>query len=153
MKEIAFNRGLLLFLIAYFFYIDGVNTIISLATSYGATLGLGSTGMILALLVTQLVAVPFSILFSRLANRFGSITMITAAIAVYFVICGVGFFMGYHLEPYQLEYTALVDEALPEQEIQQAGCRAAGNAAAGYPRSGAGRHGGTGLVHRLLRRR
>lgn len=121
MKEIAFNRGLLLFLIAYFFYIDGVNTIISLATSYGATLGLGSTGMILALLVTQLVAVPFSILFSRLANRFGSITMITAAIAVYFVICGVGFFMGYHLEPYQLEYTALVDEALPEQEIQSLG--------------------------------
>lgn len=121
MKEIAFNRGLLLFLIAYFFYIDGVNTIISLATSYGATLGLGSTGMILALLVTQLVAVPFSILFSRLANRFGSITMITAAIAVYFVICGVGFFMGYHLEPYQLEYTALVDESLPEQEIQSLG--------------------------------
>ena len=121
MKEIALNRGLLLFIIAYFFYIDGVNTIISLATSYGATLGLGSTGMILALLVTQLVAVPFSILFSRLANRFGSITMIIAAIAVYFVICGVGFFMGHHIEPYQLELTGLVDEVLPEEEIRSYG--------------------------------
>ena len=67
--RIRSNRGLHLFLLAYFFYIDGVNTVIYLAPHYGATLGLGSTGMILALLVTQLVAVPCSLLFSRLSRR------------------------------------------------------------------------------------
>jgi len=50
--------------------------------------------MILALLVTQLVAVPCSIVFGRLARRFGSINMITVAIGIYIVICLVGFYMG-----------------------------------------------------------
>lgn len=111
MRDIGRSKGLLFFLIAYFFYIDGVGTVINLATNYGATLGLGSTGMILALLLTQLVAVPFSILFSRLAGRIGALNMITIAIAVYFGICGVGFFMGRNVEPYQMEYTAVVEEA------------------------------------------
>lgn len=111
MKDIVRDKGLLLYLVAYFFYIDGVGTVINLATNYGATLGLGSTGMILALLVTQLVAVPFSILFSRLASRVGALRMIGAAIGVYVVICGVGFFMGLNVEPYQMEYTEAVDSA------------------------------------------
>lgn len=55
-------------MLAYFFYIDGVNTVINISTSYGSKLGLDTTGMILALLVTQIVAVPFSILFARLAD-------------------------------------------------------------------------------------
>ena len=114
MKDIARDKGLLLYLVAYFFYIDGVGTVINLATNYGATLGLGSTGMILALLVTQLVAVPFSILFSRLASRVGALRMIAAAIGVYVVICGVGFFMGLNVEPYQMEYTDAVDSAAGE---------------------------------------
>ena len=111
------NRGLLIYLIAYFFYIDGVGTVISLSTNYGATLGLGSTGMILALLVTQLVAVPFSILFSRLAKRFGNIKMIVSAIAVYFCICGVGFFMGRIVEPYQLDYATAARKAAASQMV------------------------------------
>ena len=111
MKSCVTNRGLLIYLLAYFFYIDGVGTIISLSTNYGATLGLGSTGMILALLVTQLVAVPFSILFSKLAGKFGNIRMIITAICVYFCITFVGFFMGRMVEPYQLDYTAQVRSA------------------------------------------
>ncbi len=111
MKRCVTNKGLFIYLLAYFFYIDGVGTIISLSTNYGATLGLGSTGMILALLVTQLVAVPFSILFSKLANQFGNIKMIVSAIAVYFCICFVGFFMGRMVEPYQLDYAAQVRAA------------------------------------------
>jgi UMF1 family MFS transporter len=93
-REIIANRAMLVFMLAYFFYIDGVNTVIHMATVYGSTLGLDSTGMILALLVTQLVAVPCSIVFGRLARRFGSINMITVAIGIYIVICLVGFYMG-----------------------------------------------------------
>lgn len=97
-REIIANKAMLVFVIAYFFYIDGVNTVIHMATVYGSTLGLDSTGMILALLVTQVVAVPCSIAFGRLSKRFGSINMITAAIVVYFLICLVGFYMGITVE-------------------------------------------------------
>ena len=97
-RDIFKVRGILLFMLAYFFYIDGVNTVISISTSYGSKLGLDSTGMILALLVTQIVAVPFSILFGRLSSKVGSIRMITIAIGIYFVICGLGFFMGFNIE-------------------------------------------------------
>jgi len=111
-KGIFKNHGLLIFLLAYFFYIDGVGTIISLATNYGTTLGLGTTGMILALLVTQIVAVPCSILFSRLAKKFHSIRMIIFAIIVYFCITLVGFFMGRMVEPCQIEYRTAAQTAL-----------------------------------------
>ncbi|MDO4572492.1 MAG: MFS transporter [Clostridia bacterium] len=120
-KKCVTNKGLFIYLIAYFLYIDGVGTIISLATNYGSTLGLGSTGMILALLVTQIVAVPFSILFSRLAGRFGAIRMIVTAICVYFCICGVGFFMGRMVEPHQLAYSAEARAVLAEAEVAPAG--------------------------------
>jgi len=97
-KSIFNNKGLFVFVLAYFFYIDGVNTVINLATSYGKTLGLKTTGMIMALLVTQLVAVPFSILFSFLAQKAGSIRMILIAVCAYVVICMVGFYMGLMVE-------------------------------------------------------
>lgn len=97
-RDIFANKAMMVFMVAYFFYIDGVNTVIHMATVYGSTLGLDSTGMILALLVTQVVAVPCSIAFGRLAKRFGSINMISAAIVVYFLICIVGFYMGITVE-------------------------------------------------------
>ncbi len=100
-REISKNRGLLLFIVAYFFYIDGVGTVISISTAYGTALGLGAMGMILALLVTQIVAMPCSILFGRMAGRFSTRRMLLAAIAVYMVICAVGFYMGFSLEPSQ----------------------------------------------------
>ena len=103
--DIFQNKAILVFMVAYFFYIDGVNTVIHMATAYGSSLGLGSTGMILALMVTQLVAVPFSILFSKVSGKIGSIRMISIAIVVYFFICSVGFYMGYSLEPSQKAYT------------------------------------------------
>ncbi|MBE5785553.1 MAG: MFS transporter [Clostridiales bacterium] len=97
-RSIIADKRLLFFIIAYFFYIDGVSTIISMATNYGETLGLGTIGMILALLVTQVVAVPFSILFSNLAKKVGAIRMITVAVCVYFVITIMGFIMGFNIE-------------------------------------------------------
>lgn len=97
-RDIIANRAILVFMLAYFFYIDGVNTVIHMATVYGSTLGLDSTGMILALLVTQVVAVPCSIAFGRLARKFGTIRMITSAILIYIIICAVGFYMGITVE-------------------------------------------------------
>ena len=117
MKRCVNNKGLLIYLIAYFLYIDGVGAVISLATNYGATLGLGTTGMILALLVTQLVAAPCAILFSKLSGKFGAIRMIIAAIAMYFVICGVGFFMGRLVEPYQLDLVSTTRETISAQGV------------------------------------
>ena len=75
-----------LFLLAFFFYIDGVYTIIDMATAYGSALGLDSTGLLLALLVTQIVAFPFAILFGRLAQKYKAENLIMVCIAAYFGI-------------------------------------------------------------------
>ena len=120
--DIVKNKAIFVFMIAYFFYIDGVNTVIHMATAYGSSLGLGTTGMILALLVTQIVAVPFSIGFSKLSAKIGSIKMISIAIVVYFVICTVGFYMGFSLEPSQKVYTdgfnSVVNQAADSAELK-----------------------------------
>lgn len=86
LREIFRNKTIFIFIIAYFFYIDGVGTVIHMATSYGTNLGLDTTGMIIALLVTQIVAMPCSILFGRASGKFSSIKLILFAIAMYLVI-------------------------------------------------------------------
>ncbi|MCL1632820.1 MFS transporter [Sporolactobacillus sp. CPB3-1] len=98
------NRKLLFFVIAYFFYIDGVGTVISMSTSYGSTLGLSSSMMILALFLTQILAVPFSILFGRLTDRLGVYRMLQVGVVMYMLICVLGFYLGFSLEPHQQVY-------------------------------------------------
>ena len=83
MRSIAHDRVLLVFMIAFFFYIDGVHTVISMATSYGAALGIDSTQLVLALLVTQFVAFPSAIIYGKLAGRVGTLRMIVVAVAAY----------------------------------------------------------------------
>jgi len=97
-KKIFKSKKILFYIIAYFFYIDGVGTVIIMSTVYGATLGLDATNMILALLMTQLIAFPCSIWFAALAQRFGSLNLIRGAVCIYLVICSVGFIMGFGLE-------------------------------------------------------
>jgi UMF1 family MFS transporter len=97
-KDIFAQKPIFLFIIAYFFYIDGVGTIISVSTSYGSKLGLDNISMILALLMTQIVAVPFSILFGKLAGKIGALKALCGAVAMYFFITLVGFFMGFNIE-------------------------------------------------------
>ncbi len=87
------EKHILLFLIAFFFYIDGVYTIIDMATAYGSALGLDSTGILLALLVTQFVAFPCSIIFGRLAQKIASYKLITVCIIAYFGIAVFAIFM------------------------------------------------------------
>ena len=93
LKEIFKNKKVFLFLLAFFFYIDGVYTIIDMATAYGSSLGLDTTGLLLALLVTQIVAFPSSIIFGRLARKVASEKLITVCICAYFGIAVFAMFM------------------------------------------------------------
>ena len=70
MKEIGADKPMLIYIISYFFYIDGVHTIISMSTSYGTNLGLDSAGMLLALLLVQVLGLPFCLLYMKLAEKF-----------------------------------------------------------------------------------
>ena len=92
--KIARDKSLLLFMIAFFFYIDAVNTVISMSTSYGTQLGIDSTQLVVALLVTQFVAFPCAILYGRLAGRFGAKTMIVIAVIAYLgIVMFAAFFL------------------------------------------------------------
>lgn len=84
--ELAKEKHIFVFLLAFFFYIDGVYTVIDMATAYGQALGLDSTGLLLALLVTQIVAFPSVLIFSRLVKKIRPETIITICIAAYFCI-------------------------------------------------------------------
>lgn len=97
-KKIFRDKAVFVFIIAYFFYIDGVGTIIVMATAYGAELGLDAAGMIAALFVMQIVAFPFTMLFGVLAKKINSVTLIVAAICIYLLICVTAFIMGLGLE-------------------------------------------------------
>ena len=76
-------RGLVLFLIAYWLYIDGVNTVIKMAVDYGLALGFEAKSLITALLITQFVGFPAALAFGWLGDRLGARTGILVAIAVY----------------------------------------------------------------------
>ncbi len=84
--ELTKEKHIFIFLLAFFFYIDGVYTVIDMATAYGQALGLDSTGLLLALLVTQIVAFPCVLIFSRLVKKIKPEAIITICIAAYFCI-------------------------------------------------------------------
>ncbi|WP_300409861.1 MFS transporter [Lagierella sp.] len=81
------------FLIAYFFYIDGVDTIIKMATSYGTALGLSATVLLLVLLLTQFVAFPFAIIYGKLSKKYGPKFMIYVGVVIYTIICIYAYFI------------------------------------------------------------
>ena len=92
-RNVKQEKKIFIFLLAFFFYIDGVYTIIDMATAYGSALGLDTTGLLVALLVTQIVAFPFAILFGRLAKKYRAEVLITICIIAYFGIAVFAYFL------------------------------------------------------------
>ena len=90
-RKLCENKALLYYIIGYFFFIDGVYTIISMATTYGGEVGIDNTAMILALLLTQFVAFPCAILSGIISKRFGAVKVIRVFILMYIGICIFGF--------------------------------------------------------------
>ena len=84
--ELKDNKKVALFLLAFFFYIDGVYTIIEMATSYGKDVGISDANLLLALLLTQVVAFPCAILFGKMTQKFETGKLISVCIIAYFAV-------------------------------------------------------------------
>ena len=97
-KNMKEEKQVFMFLLAFFFYIDGVYTIIDMATAYGSALGLDSTGLLLALLVTQIVAFPCAIIFGNLSYRIRTEKLITVCIFAYLGIAIFAVFLKTQLQ-------------------------------------------------------
>lgn len=85
-QKIKGDKKVYMFLFSFLFYIDGVYTIISMATAYGTSLGLSSNGLVLALLVTQLVAFPCAIYFGKISKKYETGFLIKICIFAYLLI-------------------------------------------------------------------
>jgi UMF1 family MFS transporter len=101
-RKVSHLKTILLFLTAYWFYIDGVDTIIRMAVDYGMSLGFDSNDLIVALLIVQFVGFPAALAFGKLGERWGVRKAIYLAIGVYVFITLWGVFMKSRQEFYVL---------------------------------------------------
>ncbi len=101
-KKIRHLKVVFLFLLAYWFYIDGVDTIIRMAVDYGLSLGFESTDLIVALLIVQFVGFPAALVFGKLGERWGVRKSIYLAIAIYMGVTVWGTMMTDKMEFYIL---------------------------------------------------
>ncbi len=92
-RDIKKEKHIFMFLLAFFFYIDGVYTIIDMATAYGEALGLDSNGLLMALLATQIIAFPSSLAFGYLSQKFDNRNLIGVCILAYTGIAIFGYFL------------------------------------------------------------
>lgn len=101
-KTLKNYKQLLLFLLAFWLFSDGISTIIRMATFYGKTIGIGTNDLIAALLITQFVGIPCTFLFSKLAKIFTAKRALTFSLIVYTAIVILGYFMTSALHFYLL---------------------------------------------------
>ena len=85
-RELKKDKQILFFLIAFFFFIDGVYTIIDMATAYGTALGFDTTSLLLALLLTQIVAFPAAIFFGKMSHKYPNYKLLYICIVAYLCI-------------------------------------------------------------------
>ena len=83
LKDLKEQKHIFLYLLSFFFFIDGVYTIIEMATAYGSALGLDSQGLLIALLVTQIVAFPCALIFGKLSKKYETDLLIKVCIVAY----------------------------------------------------------------------
>lgn len=86
LKDIKSQKHIFMYLLAFFFFIDGVYTIIEMATAYGSALGLDTAGLLLALLVTQIVAFPCALIFSVFSGKYETGKLLKICIMAYIAI-------------------------------------------------------------------
>lgn len=92
-SDVPNKKGIILFLVAFFLYIDGVYTVIDMATSFGDTLGFDTTNLLLALLLTQIIAFPAAIIMGKLAGKVKNDILILVCIVAYTGIAVFAVFM------------------------------------------------------------
>jgi MFS transporter, UMF1 family len=92
-KEIRKYKQVMIFLVGYWFYTDGVGTIIKMATIYGREMGIGSTHLMGAMLMVQFLGIPFTFAFGYIANKTGIKAGLMLTLCVYTVICVLGYYM------------------------------------------------------------
>jgi UMF1 family MFS transporter len=92
-RELRRYRQAFLLLLAFLIYNDGIQTIIRMATTYGAEIGIDENAMIAALLITQFVGLPFAFLFGMFADRIGPKRALFAGLVVYTLITVLGYYM------------------------------------------------------------
>ncbi len=104
-REIRRLRTVFWFLLGYWLYIDGVDTIVRMAVAYGSSIRIDKDDLIKALLITQFVGFPAAIVFGKLGERLGAKTGILLALGVYLGVTVWGFFMSRPAEFYGLAVT------------------------------------------------
>jgi len=102
LKKIRVHKNLWWFLLAYWFYIDGLATIIRMAVDFGLSIGLPSNSLIVALLIVQFVGFPATILFGKIANRFGARAGLWIGLSTYVLATACAAFMSTVTEFYAL---------------------------------------------------
>lgn len=93
LKSLNRYPQLLKFILAYWFFNDGINTIITMATAYGKAIGIDTQDLILALLITQFVGIPFTLLFGKIGEKLGAKPSLYISLSIYLLIVVLGYFM------------------------------------------------------------